>query len=57
MRCAIYARVSTGLDSQKDSLESQVTHFENYIKDKGWELVDIYADEGIVVRVPPNVIN
>ena len=47
MRCAIYARVSTGLDSQKDSLESQVSHFENYIKEKGWELVDIYADEGI----------
>ncbi|MED4599678.1 recombinase family protein [Paenibacillus validus] len=47
MRCAIYARVSTVLDSQKDSLESQVSHFENYIKDKGWELVDIYADEGI----------
>ncbi|WP_405168929.1 recombinase family protein [Paenibacillus sp. FSL H3-0286] len=47
MRCAIYARVSTGLDSQKDSLESQVSHFENSIKQKGWELVDIYADEGI----------
>lgn len=50
MRCAIYARVSTGLDSQKDSLESQVTFFENHIKDKGWELVDVYADEGITGR-------
>lgn len=47
MRCAIYARVSTGLDSQKDSLESQVSFFENYIIEKGWELVDVYADEGI----------
>ncbi|NKI21478.1 recombinase family protein [Paenibacillus dendritiformis] len=47
MRCDIYARVSTGLDSQKDSLESQVSFFENHIKEKGWELVDIYADEGI----------
>lgn len=47
MRCAIYARVSTGLDSQKDSLESQVSFFENHIKEKGWELVDVYADEGI----------
>ncbi|GGF96464.1 hypothetical protein GCM10010912_46630 [Paenibacillus albidus] len=47
MRCAIYARVSTGLDSQKDSLESQVSFFENYIKEKGWELADVYADEGI----------
>ncbi|GFN31668.1 recombinase family protein [Paenibacillus xylaniclasticus] len=47
MRCAIYARVSTSLDSQKDSLESQVSYFENHIKEKGWELVDVYADEGI----------
>ncbi|MBY9077135.1 recombinase family protein [Paenibacillus sp. HN-1] len=50
MRCAIYARVSTGLDSQKDSLESQVSFFENHIKDKGWELIDVYADEGITGR-------
>ncbi|SFS82911.1 recombinase family protein [Paenibacillus sp. 453mf] len=47
MRCAIYARVSTGLDSQKDSLESQVSYFEDSIQQKGWELVDIYADERI----------
>lgn len=47
MRCAIYARVSTSLDSQKDSLESQVSYFENFIKERGWELVDVYADEGI----------
>ncbi|GEB32186.1 recombinase family protein [Brevibacillus parabrevis] len=46
MRCAVYARVSTGLDSQKDSLENQVSFFENFIKEKGWELVRIYADEG-----------
>ncbi|MCG7317905.1 recombinase family protein [Brevibacillus laterosporus] len=50
MRCAIYARVSTGLDSQKDSLESQVSFFENHIKEKGWQLVDVYADEGITGR-------
>lgn len=50
MRCAIYARVSTGLDSQKDSLESQVSFFENHIKEKSWQLVDVYADEGITGR-------
>lgn len=50
MRCAIYARVSTGLNSQKDSLESQVSFFENHIKEKGWQLVDVYADEGITGR-------
>lgn len=47
MRCAIYARVSTGLDSQKDSLENQVTFFEKFIIEKGWKLVDIYPDKGI----------
>lgn len=47
MRCAIYARVSTGLDSQKDSIESQVSFFENLIKENDWELVDVYVDEGI----------
>lgn len=50
MRCAIYARVSTGLESQKDSLESQVSFFENHIKEKDWQLVDVYADEGITGR-------
>jgi site-specific DNA recombinase len=47
MRYVIYARVSTKLDSQKDSLESQVSFFENFIKDKGGELVGVYADDGI----------
>lgn len=47
MRCAIYARVSTGLESQKDSLENQVSYFEKFIQEKGWKLVNIYADKGI----------
>lgn len=47
MRCAIYARVSTRLDSQKDSLESQVSFFENHILEKGWKQTGVYVDEGI----------
>ncbi|WP_186316946.1 recombinase family protein [Bacillus altitudinis] len=44
MRCAVYARVSTGLDSQKTSIPSQIKLFENYIKEKGWELYKVYSD-------------
>lgn len=47
MRCAIYARVSTDMRSQKDSLENQQTFFENFIERNGWEKYDIYPDEGI----------
>ncbi|MBU5443553.1 recombinase family protein [Paenibacillus sp. MSJ-34] len=47
LRYVIYARVSTKLDSQKDSLESQVSFFENYIREMGGELVGVYADDGI----------
>ncbi|MDU4695847.1 MAG: recombinase family protein [Paenibacillus sp.] len=47
MRCAIYARVSTDMSSQKDSLENQQTFFENFIIKNGWEKHDIYPDEGI----------
>lgn len=45
MRCAVYARVSTGFDSQKTSIPAQIQLFENFIKEKGWELYDIYTDE------------
>jgi DNA invertase Pin-like site-specific DNA recombinase len=47
MRCAIYARVSTDSSDQKDSLENQVSFFENFIQQQGWELTQTYADEGI----------
>lgn len=46
MKCAVYARVSTEMKSQLDSLENQLTFFENFIREKGWELVKTYADEG-----------
>lgn len=44
MKCAVYARVSSEHESQKTSIPAQIANFENYIKEKGWEIVDIYTD-------------
>lgn len=44
MKCAVYARVSTENESQKTSIPAQIKLFENYIKDKGWEIAEIYTD-------------
>jgi len=45
--CA-YCRVSTDDPRQTSSYELQKNHYEEFIKDHpGWELVEIYADEGI----------
>ena len=45
MKCAVYARVSTGFESQKTSIPTQIKLFENQIKEKGWELYKVYTDE------------
>ncbi len=46
-RVAAYCRVSTALESQTGSLETQMTVFRQKITEhEGWELVDVYADEG-----------
>lgn len=48
LRVAAYCRVSTDKDDQSNSFESQKLYFENEIKkNPEWELVKIYADEGI----------
>lgn len=47
-RIAAYCRVSTDLKEQESSFESQVKHFTDTIARRSdWELVDIYADDGI----------
>ncbi len=47
-RVAAYARVSTASDEQMGSVEAQKDYFEKLIlKNPEWELVGIYADEGI----------
>lgn len=47
MRCAIYARVSTELDSQKDSVSHQISFFNRFVEEKEWTIYDIYKDEGV----------
>lgn len=45
---AAYARVSTLLEQQEESYETQVEYYKKMIEStEGWELVDIYADQGI----------
>lgn len=57
MRVAAYARVSTDHDDQQSSFDNQKKHFERKIaNNENWELVNIYADEGISgtkVRIRP----
>ena len=47
-RIAVYARVSTDHEDQKNSIENQKIYFEQRIREnKDWKLYKIYADEGI----------
>ncbi|WP_050284250.1 recombinase family protein, partial [Streptococcus pneumoniae] len=47
-RVAAYCRVSSDSEDQKNSYDSQVRHYKEYISQRSdWELADIYADEGI----------
>lgn len=47
-RVAGYARVSTDLEEQATSYETQMTYYRNYIESReDWEFVGMYSDEGI----------
>lgn len=47
-RVAVYARVSTDDPRQTSSYELQKNHYQDVVsRHIGWELIDIYADEGI----------
>ena len=47
-KVAVYARVSTDDPNQTSSYELQKNHYEDMVNQRSnWELVDIYADEGI----------
>lgn len=47
-RVAVYARVSTDDPNQTSSYELQKNHYEDMVNRRAnWDLVDIYADEGI----------
>ncbi|MFS0637943.1 recombinase family protein [Mesobacillus foraminis] len=46
MRCAVYARVSTELDSQRTSIENQIDIFRDYTSKQGnWDIVNVYTDK------------
>lgn len=48
LRIAPYCRVSSGSDDQQHSFAAQVQYYTELVqKHPDWELVDIYADEGI----------
>lgn len=48
LRVAAYCRVSTDSDEQKESLETQIEHYESYIKaNPTWAFAGVYYDEGI----------
>lgn len=47
-KVAAYARVSTDLTDQLHSLAAQIKYFTEYISThEGWELIEVYSDEGI----------
>ena len=47
-RVAAYARVSTDLECQRNSLETQIESYQRVINEHpGWELVEIYYDKGL----------
>lgn len=47
-KVAAYCRVSTDSEEQLNSYQAQVSHYSALIQNNSeWELVDIYADEGI----------
>lgn len=47
MKCAIYARVSTKREEQKNSLQNQIALAENIAKEQGFTVVERYIDNGI----------
>jgi DNA invertase Pin-like site-specific DNA recombinase len=48
LRVTYYARVSSDSDEQLNSLENQVSYYENLIKqNKNWTFIPGYVDEGL----------
>jgi site-specific DNA recombinase len=47
LKVAIYARVSTKRDAQKDSIDNQIAYAMDMITQKGWIVTDTYIDNGI----------
>lgn len=50
MKAVIYARVSTEEQLESWSVPAQVRECESYCQQKGWQLGDIYREEGKSAR-------
>src|ERR1051325_7385125 len=46
LRVAIYARVSTEEQKEGQTIDSQVAELERFAASQGWEVIDVYKDEG-----------
>lgn len=46
-KVAVYTRVSTGHEEQLTSMKNQQEYYEKYCIEKGYDLVKVYADEGL----------
>lgn len=46
IKTCVYARVSTKKDEQAQSLETQKEKYTHYCEERGYELIEIYPDEG-----------
>lgn len=47
IRAAVYTRVSTNKDEQLSSMKTQRQYYTDYCVSNGYDLVEIYSDEGI----------
>ncbi|MDY6837185.1 MAG: recombinase family protein [Thermodesulfobacteriota bacterium] len=47
MKAAIYCRVSTPTQKEAETIEGQRVALTKYAEDRGWEIVDVYEDEGL----------
>ncbi|MDQ0253942.1 DNA invertase Pin-like site-specific DNA recombinase [Evansella vedderi] len=45
MRCVLYVRVSTEMETQRTSIDNQIDLFRSYAAQKNWEIVEIYTDK------------
>src|SRR5256885_17117321 len=46
LRAAIYARVSTEEQKEGQTIDSQIAELERFSASQGWQLIDVYKDEG-----------
>jgi site-specific DNA recombinase len=46
IKAALYARVSTEEQREGQTIDSQIAELEQFVQANGWEIADIYKDEG-----------